>query len=293
MEITKTNIAGVCIIYNENVDIVYDNIINSMTQVDKMFIVDNSDDCDCISCLRNKLKSQSNIEYISIGYNSGIAHALNVGCGMARSQGYLWVLTLDQDSFIPENMVDNYLSFINKNKGRKIGIVTCNIQCCNGDTNFIVSNIAENVEICWTSGCLTSIDALNVIKGFPDCLFIDGVDFAICAELIIHGYEIIRVNEIVMKHHLGNSIEFKIFNHHLFYVTNHSANRRYYMTRNGLYLSKKYGNRINSLKLSFWDFVKVIIKIVLFETAKVQKLKSMYMGYLDYKNGIYGQQQSS
>lgn len=71
----------------------FDNINTYCTEVDKVYIVDNSDKKRNIA--EEELGSLENCEYISLRYNRGIACALNVGMVKVMAEHYQWVLTMD------------------------------------------------------------------------------------------------------------------------------------------------------------------------------------------------------
>ena len=51
-----------------------------------------------------------------------------------------------------------------------------------------------------TSGNLLNLKAYQAVKGFKDWMFIDCVDIDICMNLRVHGYDIVRLNYVEMKH---------------------------------------------------------------------------------------------
>ena len=100
--------------------------------------------------------------------------------------------------------------------------------------------------------------------------------------------KMIKVRDAILYHSLGESQSVKsIFGK--FNTSNHSALRRYYMTRNRFYIWKKYKD-LNSFTLNRDKklFKKEFIKIILGEKDKVNKIKMVFKGYKDYKKGIRG-----
>ena len=70
----------------------------------KIYIVDNSNSDN------SNLASQiQNTVYIPNFSNLGIAAALNIGCNKAFTDGYEWVMTMDQDSSWDPTQLKNYL----------------------------------------------------------------------------------------------------------------------------------------------------------------------------------------
>lgn len=285
--IESKDIAIICVTYNPDVYKLRDNIKLHLQYLDKIYIIDNSDLFQIQNSLDIICKNSPKCELISMNGNKGIAHALNVGCKIAISNNYKWVLTLDQDSKLSDNFIFDYLEYLNKlkdNEISKIGILTCNMSTW----NYSLEKRVEKVRLCWTSGALMNLLAYNKVGGFDDDLFIDGVDFDLCAKFYMACYKMIRLNYVMLNHNLGCTIDYKLFNHHLFYVTHHNSIRRYYMTRNSLYLNRKYGKVFSPLKTTFLSILKIGIKILLFESDKISKFKAIVKGINDYRHGKLG-----
>ena len=281
------SIVGVCVSYNPSISDLERNIINNLNYIEYLYIVDNSDNTDIQNQLKDLCSKYSKCYLITLGTNKGIAYALNVGCNKAIGEGHKWVLTLDQDSQLTTDLVPTYIKFLNSqpiNDISKIGILTCNMSTWKSNT----SKDIERINLCWTSGALMNLNAYSSVGAFDNDLFIDGVDFDMCAKMILNGYEIIRINSVCLNHNLGNTKDYEVFGHHLFYVTNHNALRRYYMTRNSLFLNKKYGKDFKPLQCGVVSIPKVILKILLFEDNKILKIKAIVRGIKDYKKGILG-----
>ena len=103
-----------------------------------------------------------------------------------------------------------------------------------------------------------------------------------------HGYKVLRLNKIIMEHHLGDRTFKKLFNK-IYDCSNHNAIRRYYMIRNNLYIRDMY-------KDLYPDYCNKLIRIqkgqfkrvLIFEKDKFKKIKNMIKGYFDHKKGIKG-----
>ena len=236
---------------------------------------------------RNLRIKETNIYYIPLLYNSGIAHALNVGCEKARLLGCNWILTLDQDSVIPDGILSKYEDFLN-DCHENVGILCPQLNMYEGEKKLI-SDSYEVINEALSSGCFISIQAYIQSGGFWEKLFIDEVDFEFCYHIRTLGYKIIRLYSVVMQHHLGNTKEFKLFGKHLFYVTNHNYVRHYYMQRNSLYVSNLYRRILPEISHCSFLSYKVVFKILLFEKDKIKKIRARYQGYCDYKNNVFGE----
>lgn len=273
-------LACVVVFYNPSDDNVK-NIDEYKDVVDKIYVVDNSDDEIC------RLQNDNKIEYVNLKQNLGIAKALNIGAKKAIEEGYKWLLTLDQDSKIIKKNVTDMLLFLDKHENEKdIGLISPfqDIQMNEEIPNVEFQDMIEVM----TSGNIINLDVYKKIGGFKDWLFIDCVDTDYCMNLHKNGYRVLRLNTVVMEHHLGDKTFHRFFGK-IYDCSNHSAIRRYYITRNNLYIRDMY------MKL-YPDYCKKLIRIqkgqikrvLLFEKNKIKKIKMIIKGYIDYKNGYTG-----
>ena len=130
-----------------------------------------------------------------------------------------------------------------------------------------------------TSGNLLNIDIYKQIGDFRESFFIDYVDYDYCLRSLKKGYKIIRCNDILLNHKLGNS---KLYFSKIL-VTNHSSTRRYFITRNRLFLIKEH--LTSNFKLSIQMFKHTImdfIKILFFESEKRKKVNAILKGFRDF-----------
>lgn len=285
----------VAIIISYNPD---NNLLDSVNllenQVEKIIIVDNGSKKEKvkeINLIRDINKEK--IEVIFNEENLGIATALNMGVKSALKQGYKWILTMDQDSKVSKNMVEKMFEVYNSidEKERK--------DILSIFPNFVderVQSIEENsdmdsyeyVDADITSGNLLRAEVFDRVGFFDDSLFIDLVDTDFCMRLNEKNIKMIKVRDAILYHSLGESQSVKsIFGK--FNTSNHSALRRYYMTRNRFYTWEKYKD-LNSFTLNRDKslFKKEFVKIVLGEKDKINKIKMVFKGYKDYKKGIRG-----
>lgn len=228
-----------------------------------------------------------NVYYIPLDENYGIAKALNVGFSCAKKQGFSWVLTMDQDSLLSQNMLAGYTKFINVSH-QKIGIV-CPLLQVYRDEKVLLQDSYVQVNEALTSGSLINMDAYDAAGGFLEKLFIDEVDFEFCWHIRSLGYHVYQLNNVVMQHQLGDTKEYKLFGRHLFYVMNEKPIRHYYMQRNQLYIRNQYANIYPEIKPTIWGTFMCLAKIVLFEKNVLKKIKARYLGYRDFRNNIFGE----
>lgn len=76
----------------------------------------------CIIIYDNSTEKESNFDfskkvvYISHHRNDGVAHVLNEIFKKAKALGYKWLLTMDQDTIVPDDMVETFANFFNEEK---------------------------------------------------------------------------------------------------------------------------------------------------------------------------------
>ena len=260
--------AGI-VLFNPDFQFVKSNLNCLLDQVDSIYLVDNSekDNSNYFGILN------SNVHYIANCKNAGIAHALNQIMSSAMTDGCSWVVTFDQDSKIENNFIKRL--FESAPSDTSIGIISPSYfdryrQAVVGKDGY--------VKECITSGSLTRVAAWKAVEGFEDWLFIDSVDFAFCADLREAGWKIFQTTKVIMSHAVGHNRSVKLFGH-VFENSNHPAFRKYYMTRNRLYM--KYRENDFSISESIVHAAVAIGKILLWEPDKMNKTRAIIRGTKD------------
>ena len=271
-------VAGI-VLYNPDIKRLTENIKGIKNQVDKLIMVDNNS--KNIKQIEDNLKEYTDIKIIKNEENKGIAYALNQILNYAYDNSYDWFITLDQDSVAKPKLVKEYLKFSNL---KDIAMMTCNIE----DRNF---NIEENekdinsdqytyITQCITSGSFNNTEILKKIGGFDEKMFIDSVDFDICATIIENNFKIIRIKYNGLLHEVGHAKVIKILGREE-KVYNHTPFRTYYMIRNSLYFIKKHRPK-NILRANL-RILKRCCLILFYQDNKVKNLKAIINGYRDSK----------
>lgn len=271
----ENKIVIVIVLYNEQPP---QYIYSSKSGVE-IILVDNTPD-------RELYIETPNITYIPLHRNYGIAKALNVGFEKAQDLGAEWVLTMDQDSDLPSNLLTEYQKYISHLY--KPAVLAPQLNMYDGEHKQASNDYNELTEAL-TSGSLISMKSWRESGGFKEELFIDGVDFEFCKHVRLLGYHVYQINSVVMQHHLGRTQEVKLFGRHLFYVTHHNYIRHYYMQRNSLEIARMYYGKLpeNQIRISFP--YKSVLKIIFFEDNKLNKLRARYQGFCDFKNRKFGE----
>jgi rhamnosyltransferase len=176
--------------------------------------------------------------------NEGIARGLNQGVEYARTNGYEWLLTLDQDSEVDADYARAILSAAHESESLwsqrpTVGVIAPHqVIDASGVMNYptrIVDAITVTEEVI-QSGSLWRVSALAQIGGFDEKLGIDAVDAAACLHLREAGYLVALTDTVELHHNLGDSRQVNLLGKTIM-VTNHSPARRATMVRNRLRLA--------------------------------------------------------
>lgn len=216
-----------------------------MPQVDRVVLVDNgSNNLNDIRVLLQEMPGQT--ELIPLGRNEGIAAALNQAVHCCEKNGAVWLLTLDQDSVIPADMVFNYRKYIGLEHVGQLSCVffdpTYEKEIQEKADAFSRADPAREyaeVDACITSGCLMSVPVCRETGYFDERLFIDDVDHDYSFRMRRKGYKIYQISAVTMEHHLGRGRQKRLlFYHYIDYQ--YSPMRVYYQARNGVYMIRAY-----------------------------------------------------
>lgn len=257
------------------------NINSYINHVQKLYIFDNS---ESEHKLKNDIEALPNVEYYHDKTNKGLSKRLNEGCSLAIKDGYDWLLTMDQDSSFFEGDFTKYMSCVNQFEAMEtvamFGLAHEQL------TSSAERQPEENIRLI-TSGSLLNLQTFKKIGLFDEALFIDLVDHDYCIRAIGAGYKTVRYNNILLSHHLGNTVyNASIKTLFLFKKKKiiHLPVRYYYMVRNTFYLIKKFENQnlpyVNCLRAD----LNTRLKIAFFYSRNIRQIwKYIRLGYHDYK----------
>jgi rhamnosyltransferase len=273
--------AGI-VTYNPELDLLKENLDALVKQCEHVVIVDNHS--VNIDQLEQLFRQYPQIILIKNEANLGVATALNQIAKQAEQDGFRWVLLLDQDSVIDENLFVVYEQYIDLDR---VAILTPLIV---DRTELIAEQPAapeqpefgdpfEYIRKGITSGSYINIPICAQLGYFDEAMFIDYVDFEYCYRVRQAGFKILQCNETRILHRLG-AIEWVNVLGRRFEVTNHSAGRCYYVARNAEYCLLKH-NRFLSRRNEYKKLIKKGLKIILFEQDKSSKISAMHRGIID------------
>ena len=256
-------------------------------QVDMAVLVDNGSNQDELRIVHEAARQQV-CHVIENGKNLGIAAALNVGVRWAMSQGCRWVVLFDQDSEPNEGCVDALRSaFLDLSRTKKIAMVVPSYW--DVFRNYYLPpryDTDGDLKVALTSGSMISVAVFEEEGLFDENFFIDCVDFDFCLRIRDHGWLIAECKDAVLLHRPAYPTEIRILGR-TFPTSGYSPLRRYYRSRNILWLLRRYRKRHLALcRQLMWSNFKDVIKAGA-EDNGGKKLRSALSGYFDGISGRF------
>jgi rhamnosyltransferase len=280
-------IGGCVILFHPEAEVV-SNIQSYCAGVDALFVIDNSLTEDQTLIARINALSDK-IVYRWLGGNKGLSAALNIACRMALDRQYDWILTMDQDSSFLNNDLAALIEGVDAAE-KRFGVVGILSPYHLVSTYFDRPEAARFTEtrFVMTSGNLLNLRAMAGTGPFEEKLFIDCIDMDYCLRLRKAGYHIIQDNSIRLRHSLGDFKEGKLVALPMGY-SNHNPLRRYYITRNRVFLLKKYlGFDPKLCWLQMRATLGDVVRILFFEQDKGLKFRAMLTGLWHSLTNHYG-----
>lgn len=248
---SKVKTAAGIVTYNPEIERLQENLKAASKQVDFVLIYDNAS--KNIDEIEKVISAFQNVRVIKSDTNKGVAGALNELSDIAIEENVEWFLTLDHDSVIPDNFIETCKTFI----ADDIGII-CPVMYDKRRPQIDATSKDKTsyVDFCITSGSFVNLKVWIQIGKYDEFLFVGLVDNEYCKRVILNGYKILRLNEMLMDHELGTLQPSRLAKAYkklavilhsktiaaLSYKRKVSPFRAYYATRNIVYLSKKYEN---------------------------------------------------
>ncbi|MBE3094545.1 MAG: glycosyltransferase family 2 protein [Actinobacteria bacterium] len=284
----KGDICAIIVTYDGKA-FISNTVKNVKKKVNHIVIIDNNSTDGTREYLET-IKSTT-LTVINNKKNYGIAHALNQGFEFAKRNGFFWVLTMDQDSSLSDNMIGEMSIVYNKllNKDKVVCLAPKVVYSKkDGFKKTHHKEFYEKTAVI-TSGSLVKTQVFNEIGGFEEKLFIDSVDFDFCLKLKERGYKILICNNATMLHSLGEIRRVKMLNRDII-IHIHPSIRKYYMSRNYIYIMNKYfiNHTCFCLKMSLFYLI-FILQTVIYEKKVISNLKIILEGISDGIRGNFGE----
>ena len=278
----KNILAGIVTLYYPKLEYL-NNIRTYAEYLGTIYIVDNTPDSN--EEFKAELSAAiPHAKYVSEMKNHGVAHALNLGLAAARKDGYLWLLTMDQDSSFTPDHAARYFASINNQFNENVAVLSpCHSEPLedNGPCVYVEKDIV------WTSGNMVDVNKAETIGGFDEKLFIDSVDHEYCLRAKLKGYRILQSRNCFMTHEVGDErlVGFMKRKKRSF----HSPKRMYFMIRNTFYISEIYGDGfVKFFKKHKKELLKEYIRSIKYSSQRSAYFFYAIKAFVDYKKGVYG-----
>lgn len=223
---------GVVILYHPDTNALIAHLRSYLPVVDHLLLLDNSETPNL--ALEEALSNESpTIQYRFLGENKGIAARLNLAIESARSMGYRFLLTMDQDTGFQPGQMLAYWQKVQKNQIDKVVQFGANCQ-----PDFTPDQpVPQETNNLITSGTILNLSYIEQIGLFDEQLFIDFVDTEFSFRVLEKGYKNLLFADIVLQHRIGylkQGRSFKTLKTSARIL--HAPIRVYYILRNGLHL---------------------------------------------------------
>lgn len=286
-------ITAVIAAYNPSLDQLIALVMALEAQVSNMVIIDDGSSFDVKREFERRY-SGNKVYFVNSGVNSGIAAAQNVGILHARKLGSDFLVLFDQDSLPDPGMVfrlvdeysrlksageniaalgPSYQSSENTPFRRVVGLRIRRLKCSPGSV--------VKVDYLIASGCLIPMWVLDDVGLMNEQLFIDYVDIEWGLRASSFGYVSYGVCDAKMAHVIGQSSV--TFFGQVFAM--HSPSRRYYMTRNGVWLCI-YGDFPFSIK--FAQLFSLLVRSIFCFLYSKNRLLDARMILKGVRDGLLG-----
>jgi rhamnosyltransferase len=277
---TVKNVCAVVVTYFPDNDII-SRLARIQKQLPSIIIIDNASSESCLSVLRDFSVSPL-VVLLENHKNEGLGKALNQAATLARESGFLWVLTLDQDTDVHDDMFDTLAEIYELNAcnppliGSNYRDVSREKQFFKCSPRFDKEYVERKTVI--TSGTLMKLDLFKHIGGFREDYFIDSIDHEYCLRVRAGGNRVLMSCCSLMSHSIGRPGP-----HGRRLLTfDHPPIRKYYMARNTLVTLKSYFWREPAWGLRQMARLMVeFLSIVFFERDKRNKGTAFGRGIID------------
>jgi len=291
MDATTHSVCAVIVTYHPRPTMLA-HLPRVLAQVQGMLVVDNGSYPVELEGLRTSSRALG-FHLIENGENLGIAEALNRGVRWAKENGYSWVILFDQDSRITDGFVQQMFAALESHPDRA-RVASIHPRYLDPETRIEapVPRAGDGGPVrSLTSGALIPVWIFDKIGGFASEYFIDQVDTEYSYRIRAAGYLIADSREAILLHHAGHPTKISILKF-TFKPTNHSAIRRYYMSRNRIVVYRKYFRRfprwiLQSMNESFRETVKCFLG----EQDRTRKFRNFLLGTWDALTGRMGKRE--
>jgi rhamnosyltransferase len=283
---SASSVCAIIVTYHPGPGVLHNASVLSR-QVGAIVIVDNGSIAESAARI-NDLENQIGCAVIRNEKNLGVATALNIGFRFAIGKQYEWIVSFDQDSTVTEGFIEGLLE--TARSSTSAGVISPTFLDRDSMAPMVMPKLSSGELLtAMTSGCMFHRSTFLKAGPFDERFFIDSVDNEYCLRIRSMGMSVIQSERAVLLHSLGKITFRRILGKKLV-ATNHSAARRYYITRNRLYLLFKYSGDLHWRRFDVHEIFRELAAILLVEKHKMAKIRQMIRGAIDCACGKWGPQ---
>jgi rhamnosyltransferase len=291
-------VAVIVVTFNPQLKLLDEVILSASAQASKIYIVDNSTN----EIVLNHLSNNIQLDILSNGCNKGIASAFNCGIKAARSDGYEYVVLLDQDSVIPKGMIESYCEIADNLNDKNLLFSAIGPRYRNprneSISRFVEFNWFRNVykspenqqkvlpaDFLISSGSFYDIAVFDKVGFMNEDFFIDHVDTEWFLRAKSLGLTAYGAWDVVMNHLLGER-EIRLWLLRWRNQPIHKPFRLYYIARNSLLMYRMPHVPLKWISSDMLRLVRLFFMYSVFAEKRLESLSWMTRGLVD---GIRGE----
>jgi rhamnosyltransferase len=211
-------------------------VASALGACERVIVVDNTPDGGPSAAVG---LADERVTVVRLGENLGLAGGLNAGVAALPADAEA-VLFLDQDSVLPEGLV-NELAALLESDG-KIGVAAPTPWDPAHDAGYdsvaaLRAAVSDRSDVI-TSGMLVRRPALEQAGGFREEFFVDFVDIDFCLRVRHAGWRIVQNQRLRLPHTLGDRREHRLGPFRLL-VVHHPTWRQYWILRGASTLGRE------------------------------------------------------
>lgn len=274
------NIVGVVFLYKPEIEKVISNISKYIDGLSKLIIWDNTPEekeADIRRCFTNT-SFYNKLVFMGNSGNIGLARPINEAIRITINEKYDALLTMDQDT-----IWTNFNYYISKIEefGINNRIFT---PCINKEFSSSSEDLIKRKEPLINSGTIYSIEALKSVGFMNEIFFTEGMDNEYYYRALYKGIDVFLVAKAVI---LQNVEDVHFYNFPIKIVTCRFSPQRLYGITFGIrYIMREFPYDKNIQNYYKWWIrhhygIKLLFKILFFESNKLEKLYMYFKGIID------------
>ena len=214
------------------------------------------------------------VHYFYMGYNSGLSKPYNLMIEKAILNNSDYLCIMDQDTPFKEEDVLRVVQFIQEHQDSLEDVA---IVCPNVVKNTNVPINREGLSyVKWAINSTSFLNIKNINRNhlrYDEKIFLDGVDYEFCLNIMKHGQKILRINDIVVIQEFGYVANGDAT------FTHHNADRYFNIAHNRKYIFyKHYG--FYGWAFALLQNIRLVCRVAIHEDEKSNKIKACIRGIL-------------